>query len=43
MIAVCGAIVFTRYSKAELRTATAEAAPTWTDAHWVALAFVPSA
>jgi hypothetical protein len=44
LIAVCGALVFTRNGEAELRTATTEAAPTARRmTYWVALAFVPSA
>jgi hypothetical protein len=43
LIAVCGALVFTRHTKGELRATTAEAAPAWRKmAYWVALAFVPS-
>jgi len=44
LIAVCGALVFTRNVNGELRAATTEAAPTTRRMlHWVALAFVPSA
>jgi spermidine synthase len=44
LIALCGALVFTRNTKGELRAATTEAAPTTRRMlHWVALAFVPSA
>ena len=44
LIAVCGALVFTRSDDDELRATTAEAAPDIRRmTHWVALAFVPSA
>jgi spermidine synthase len=44
LIALCGAFVFTRNVKGELRAATTEGAPTMrTMSYWVALAFVPSA
>lgn len=44
LIAVCGALVFTRMAKGELRAATAEAAPAYARmTYWVAMAFVPSA
>lgn len=44
LIAVCGALVFTRAAKDELRAATTEAAPAYARmAYWVAMAFVPSA
>ena len=43
LIAICGAMVFTRFSKGELRATTTEAAPAWSRMlYWVALAFVPS-
>jgi hypothetical protein len=44
LIAICGALVFTRNARGELRAATTEAAPTLRKMlYWVALAFVPSA
>jgi hypothetical protein len=44
LIAICGALVFTRHTKGELRATTTEAAPALRQMfYWVAIAFVPSA